>query len=126
MRRANLRSTVRRRARPDPMGAYDRLPAPLRAWLARACLPWDPASARRIWDRALAAAQGDPGAALAALDRAERGTLARDIPRIWGPAHPAAQPSSAARIMGQNRPPERTPNQSSPSTASTLPSSTSR
>lgn len=126
MRPGNLRSSLRRRARRDPMGAFDRLPAPLRAWLAQACLPWDPVSARRIWDRALTAARGDTRLALAALDRAEGRTLARDIPRVWGQAHPAAQPRSAAGMIGQNRPPERTPNHSTPSTAATSPRSTSR
>lgn len=150
----NLRTRLRTRAAADPMRAYDRLPAPLRAWLARASLPWSPASARRIWDRALAAARGDTAAALAALARAERRTLARDVPRIWGPGHPGAdapgpgakslekafanplgkgfapgragQPSSAAGMIGQNRPPERTPNQSVPPTASVSPRSTIR
>ncbi len=47
MRRcANLGPTAQRQRRRtrDPMAAFDALPAPLRAWLSRAALPWSPAS----------------------------------------------------------------------------------
>ncbi|WP_219174932.1 DUF6525 family protein [Tritonibacter mobilis] len=65
-----------RRRREDPMAAYDRLPAPLRAWLQEAALPWSAQSCQRIWQ----AARRDglsPEAALARLDAAERKTLNR-------------------------------------------------
>ena len=78
---ANLGETrlARRRARRDPMRAFDGLPAPLRRWLADAALPWSPASCRRIWQRARA--RGEPvEAILARLDRAEALTLSRDTP----------------------------------------------
>ncbi len=66
----------RRRRAADPMRAYDRQPAPLRAWLAQAALPWSPASCRRIWLEARA--QGASlDSILARLDRAERQALSR-------------------------------------------------
>lgn len=67
---------LRRRRRGDPMAAYDAAPAPLRAWMAQAALPWSPASCLAIWRRARAAGEGVP-AALARLDRAERAALDR-------------------------------------------------
>ena len=53
--RRNLGDTgLRRRRRAvDPMQEFDRLPQPLRAWLAQAALPWSPTSARRLWVRAI-------------------------------------------------------------------------
>ncbi|WP_272929393.1 DUF6525 family protein, partial [Rhodovulum sulfidophilum] len=36
----NASSRLRRRRRSCPMAAHDRLPAPARAWVARAVLPW--------------------------------------------------------------------------------------
>jgi len=75
--RRNLSTGLRRRRRADPMGAYDALPGPLRAWLAQAALPWSPASCRRIWQKARA--EGAPvETILARLDRAERLSLSRD------------------------------------------------
>ncbi|WP_328586839.1 DUF6525 family protein [Tranquillimonas rosea] len=59
------------------MRDYDRLPPPLRAWLAQAALPWSPASCRRIWRKARAGGT-PPGDIIAMLDRAERKTLDRD------------------------------------------------
>ncbi|WP_405403740.1 DUF6525 family protein [Paracoccus sp. Ld10] len=80
MRRcANLGQTAQRQRRRtrDPMAAYDALPAPLRAWLARAALPWSPLSCLRIWHR-----QRARGATidqiLTALDRAEARALIRE------------------------------------------------
>ncbi len=75
----NLGATSLRRKRrfSDPMRSYDALPAPLRLWLAQAALPWSPASARRIWNRARAQGLG-PTDALRVLSRAEEKTLARD------------------------------------------------
>ncbi len=87
MMRRNLQTTLRGKPRPDPMRDFDALPPALRHWLATARLPWSPRSARRIW----AKYQGDAAAALASLERAERATLARDVPKIWGKAHPSAQ-----------------------------------
>jgi hypothetical protein len=55
------------------MAAFDRLPPPLRQWLAQAVLPWSPDSALRVWDRA-----GDVQTALARLERAQAATLRRD------------------------------------------------
>ncbi len=79
--RRNLNSTLRRRRRVgDPMQAYDALPAPLRRWLASACLPWSPASALRLWRKAGGAR--DPAAALARLDAAEQAMLRRDA-QVW-------------------------------------------
>lgn len=98
---ANLRSALRRRRRAsDPMAAYDRLPAELRAWLASAALPWSPHSALRAWRAALDRAGGDPAAARARLSAAEARQLARDTARIWGAAHPQARPLPPAAPTG--------------------------
>ncbi|WP_267960358.1 DUF6525 family protein [Rhodovulum sulfidophilum] len=73
----NASSRLRRRRRNCPMAAHDRLPAPARAWVARAVLPWSATSVARIWTRAMA----ETGSEAAALDRlaaAERATLARE------------------------------------------------
>ncbi|MEM0944957.1 MAG: DUF6525 family protein [Pseudomonadota bacterium] len=79
----------RRRAQSDPMGDYDNLPAVLRGWVARAMLPWRPASVRRSFNRALAKT-GDPALALAELDDLQRRLIARDAPQVWGEGHPCA------------------------------------
>lgn len=72
------RTSLRRKRRSvDPMQSYDALPAPLRIWLSQAALPWSPASAQRIWKRALANGQSIQEA-LNALARSEAQTLARD------------------------------------------------
>jgi len=77
--RRNLRSGFRRRARvAQGLDAYDRLPAPLRRWLAQAALPWSARSARRLWRRALAESDGDVARALARLDAAEARQLSRE------------------------------------------------
>ncbi|MEM6489642.1 MAG: DUF6525 family protein, partial [Pseudomonadota bacterium] len=55
----------------DSMREFDRLPAEVRAWLARATLPWRPRSARRVFERALAKT-GDRARALEALERRQR------------------------------------------------------
>jgi Family of unknown function (DUF6525) len=68
----------------DPMAAHDRLPPPLRRWLAQAALPWSAVSARRIWDGALAANLCPH----AALSRAEVRMLAAEAPCVWGPGYP--------------------------------------
>jgi hypothetical protein len=85
----NLRSTLKRRARQNPMRDFDALPPALRHWLHGAALPWSPRSARRIWDKALARARGDQTSALLVIARTEAALVARDAHRIWGPDHPA-------------------------------------
>ena len=82
----NLASSLRRRSRPRPMEHYDRLPPELRAWLAKAALPWSPQSALRLWQRV--APREGAGEALRRLDLAEARLLARDCSRIWGPSYP--------------------------------------
>jgi hypothetical protein len=84
--RTNLR---RRRREVDPMAEYDRLPPPVRAWLAGARLPWSPRSAARAFATALRETR-DPQAALAALDALESRRLAHDAAGIWGGHHPSA------------------------------------
>lgn len=86
-RRTHLRAKTRSR---DPMQDYDRLPPELRAWLARAALPWRPGSVQKLFARALAQT-GDRARALARLDAAERRLVARDAAAIWGPDHPAVR-----------------------------------
>ena len=77
--RRNLRAGFVRRARAGRgLSDYDRLPAPLRRWLAQAALPWSPRSARRLWGRALAESGGDVAQALARLDAAEARQLSRE------------------------------------------------
>lgn len=75
----NLGATTlkRRRRSGDPMRTFDALPTPLRHWLARAALPWSPASCRRIWDRARRKGLSTQDT-LQLLSRAEINTLARD------------------------------------------------
>lgn len=85
--RRNLSTSLRRRARSDAMGRYDRLPAELRLWLAGAALPWSAASALRLWQRALNEAP-DLAAARRRLEAAEARLLARDAARVWGPGYP--------------------------------------
>lgn len=72
----NIATTLPRR-RGGGMAQFDRLPAPLRAWLHNAALPWSAASARRLWQRALSETR-DPQAALARLEAAQARQLARD------------------------------------------------
>ena len=95
--RTSLRQ--RRRCR-DPMREFDRLPPALRAWLARACLPWGPRSVLRAYRRALGQS-GDAGRALQVLDAIEARLIARDAARVWGDAHPAGL---GERSTGAERP----------------------
>lgn len=67
----------KRRRREDPMREFDRLPPPLRTWLANAALPWRPRSVRRAYERALSRT-GDPRDALQELDRLQDKQLAKD------------------------------------------------
>ena len=78
MRGGNLASPLARRRAGGGMSDFDRLPPPLRRWLHQAVLPWSPASAVRVWRRALQAAGGCEEAARAAMSRAERARLARE------------------------------------------------
>lgn len=87
--KSNTRSYLRRRA--GSLAAFDALPPALRMWMKGAALPWSAQSAQRIWMRALSRSGGDPAAALQALHEAERRTLAREAPRVWGRDHPATQ-----------------------------------
>lgn len=75
--RRNLRAALRTRRRAAPMADFDRLPAPARAWVAQAVLPWSAASVARIWARALRETGSEAGA-LARLTEAEGRTLARE------------------------------------------------
>ncbi len=73
----NLQSSLRRRRRPgNAMQAYDALPRELRCWLSTAALPWSPASAKGIWQKAGGAQ--NPEAALARLRAVEAATLRKD------------------------------------------------
>lgn len=60
------------------MQTYDALPAPLRQWVSEAALPWSPASARRIWQKARAQGLSEEDS-LQKLAHAEARTLARDL-----------------------------------------------
>jgi len=84
MTKPNLATTLRRKARSNPMHTYDALPHDARRWLASACLPWSPQSVARLWQRALREANGCKHRATARLDAAERRLLERDAPKIWG------------------------------------------
>ena len=72
-----------RRRNCDPMRAYDALPPELRRWIAQAALPWSPRSCGRLWDKARRRGL-EAEAALAMLERAQAGTLARERP-VRGP-----------------------------------------
>jgi hypothetical protein len=101
---ANLKTTLARRRRAQPMQAFDRLPDELRHWLHGAALPWSAASVLRLWQRALAETKGDRRAARARLDRAEARLLARDAARIWGAGHPSAVPGKGvAQGLAESR-----------------------
>lgn len=82
-------SLKRRRRSVDGMRDYDRLPAPLRIWLASAILPWRPRSVQRTYDRALARTR-DAAEAMKELDRIEARLIAKDARQIWGESHPNA------------------------------------
>ncbi|PTV93357.1 hypothetical protein C8J27_11814 [Rhodobacter aestuarii] len=76
----NLSTCLPARRRENPMAAHDRLPAPARAWVAQAVLPWSAASVARIWAKAMAET-GCERSALARLMAAEAKTLAREAAR---------------------------------------------
>lgn len=70
-------SLRRKRRGGNAMETYDGLPAPVRAWVAQAALPWSPTSVRRIWSKSRAKGLSDDEA-LHTLTQAEARTLARD------------------------------------------------
>lgn len=72
-----------------PMSEYDRLPANLRSWVARAVLPWRAQSVRLAYDRALART-GTVERALRELDSIQARLIAKDSALVWGPEHPQA------------------------------------
>lgn len=75
-----------------PMRAHDKLPAALRCWLAQAALPWSARSVLKIWNEAMKA--GGEAAALDRLHRAERATLQREAPLVWGQGYPTLSPAA--------------------------------
>ncbi|MGD9863975.1 MAG: DUF6525 family protein [Pseudodonghicola sp.] len=83
----NTRTSLKMRARGNPMSSYDQLPPELRRWLAGAALPWSARSSLRIWHRALRDG-GSPEAAVARLLQIEATMLTRDAARIWGADYP--------------------------------------
>jgi hypothetical protein len=100
----NLRSRIRRSRRAgSAMAAFDRLPRPLRLWLAAALLPWSPHSAARAYRRALLE-EGDIEAALGRLSAIEARQVARDAAAIWGSAHPAAAMAARSASATGRRP----------------------
>lgn len=71
-------TTLRKRYRTgNPMHTYDKLPQPLRLWLADAALPWSPKSCKRIWDKARRDGLSTDDA-IKTLSAAEQRALARD------------------------------------------------
>lgn len=62
------------------MRQYDRLPKPLRVWMAGAVLPWSPASCLRLWHKIRADGASEQEC-LQRLDRAEARLLARELAR---------------------------------------------
>ncbi|MEM6589753.1 MAG: DUF6525 family protein [Pseudomonadota bacterium] len=91
-KRANAGQTsLKRKPRAtDPMREFDGLPQELRAWVARADLPWRPGSVRRSFERALSET-GDIVRALEELDRLQERLIAKDAKKVWGEVHPSAQ-----------------------------------
>jgi hypothetical protein len=87
MRKPNLATSLRRKARGNSMLAYDVLPHEVRRWLAYACLPWSPQSVARLWRRALREENGCKHRATARLDAAERRLLERDALKVWGKSY---------------------------------------
>ncbi|MEP2530717.1 DUF6525 family protein [Shimia sp.] len=84
-RGSNARTSLRRKKRTgDPMAAYNRLPADLRAWLAYAALPWSLRSALRVWRSAIKANGDDTTAARLYLSQLEQKRLDQEAGKIWG------------------------------------------
>ena len=92
--RHNLSSSLRRTRRTgNPMERFDALPAPLRAWLRQAALPWSPRSCERLWRRALRDG-ATTEAILERLNQAEAGMLHRDRSTLF-PEPKGASPQDA-------------------------------
>ena len=88
-RTRNLQTSLRRRkARQDPMAAFDALPAAARHWLAQAALPWSADSVQREWSRAVRKCGGDEARAAQLLSARESARLKVDAPKTWGAAYP--------------------------------------
>ncbi len=89
--RNNCGTTTLKRTRQGhrAMRDFDQLPKPLRAWVAKAHLPWRAGSVKSAYDKALKRT-GSPALALAELDRLQRTKVAKDAAAIWGATHPAA------------------------------------
>lgn len=77
-----------KRKNDNPMGAYDRLPADLRHWVAEAALPWRAQSVQKAFDKALKRT-GRAELALAELDRIQHKLLTKDASVVWGQDYPA-------------------------------------
>ncbi|MEM9045361.1 MAG: DUF6525 family protein [Pseudomonadota bacterium] len=91
MRKNRGQTSLRRKRRTeDPMREFDRLPAPLRNWLAGAVLPWRPRSAKAVFARAMARTRNE-AEALAELDRLQARLIDKDIHYVWGADHPGVQ-----------------------------------
>ncbi|MEL7254523.1 MAG: DUF6525 family protein [Pseudomonadota bacterium] len=91
MRMNSGHTSLKRKPRAtDPMREYDGLPQELRAWVARADLPWRPGSVRRSFERALRDT-GDVTRALEELDRLQERLIAKDAKKVWGEVHPRAE-----------------------------------
>jgi hypothetical protein len=76
------------------MSDYDRLPAPLRNWVATAALPWRAKSVQSAYDKALKRTN-DPARALQELDRLQQTLLAKDAQHVWGDQYPDAGANAA-------------------------------
>ena len=84
----NLRSPNARRRHRAGFDEFERLPRPLRRWLAQAALPWSVRSVRAAWRRVLREAGGSEVHALRRLDRIEAHRLACEVANVWGPDYP--------------------------------------
>lgn len=69
------------------MQDFDRLPPELRAWIARAALPWRPRSVKRSFEKAMARTK-DKASALRELDRLQERLVAKDGRKVWGDDYP--------------------------------------
>lgn len=85
-----------------PMSDYDRLPAPLRHWVAKAALPWRAKSVQKAYDKALRRT-GHPAQALLELDRLQAGLLTKDASHVWGNHYPTEAWVFHTEAKRQNR-----------------------
>ena len=89
-------SLKRRRRNRAAMHDFDRLPEHLRQWVTQADLPWRARSVQVAYDKALKRT-GSHDQALAELDRIQEKLIRKDVARVWGHEHPAAQQQMDAR-----------------------------